>query len=115
MSAHYFNLFGICMFALLHWCACISSNKQNGVYGTKKSDTGANGKSLGMRSIRLIASCHIACVPRDNSKTSFGLENVARLLRIMQANENLGGLATQVGALLRREKDTIGKRFRSSG
>lgn len=28
--------------------------------------------------------------------SSFGLENVAKLVRIMQDNENLGALATQV-------------------
>ncbi len=60
-----------------------------------------------MRSFRLTASFQIACVHRDNSTTSFGLENVATLLRIMKANENLGGLATQVGALLRGEEGRL--------
>ncbi|CAM9457889.1 unnamed protein product [Pylaiella littoralis] len=37
----------------------------------------------------------------DNSVSSFGLENVAKLVRIMQANDNLGALAAQVRVLHR--------------
>lgn len=65
----------VCITVSSAWSICLSSLKLQLITPTAPSE---------------LSVC------RDNSVSSFGLENVAKLVRIMQANENLGALATQV-------------------